>query len=62
LGARIVDVREDETTRVDSTINPLQISVWYTRMIDTATTPVLTPDDADVYDGSGSIKDAPWGL
>lgn len=61
LGARIVDVREDETTRVDSTINPLQVTVWYTKLVDTSTQPT-TADDADAYDSSGSIKDAPWGL
>lgn len=31
-GARIVDVRDDETTRVDTTVNPLQITVWYTKL------------------------------
>jgi hypothetical protein len=61
LGARIVDVREDETTRVDSTINPLQITVWYTKLINTSNPPTLV-DDADAFDSAGSIKDAPWGL
>lgn len=65
LGARIVDVREDETTRVDSTINPLQVTVWYTKMVNTPFSPTTgaDADDRDVFDAtSGSIKDAPWGL
>ena len=65
LGARIVDVREDETTRVDSTINPLQVTVWYTKLVDTNTAPTTTADadDPDAFDAAtGSIKDAPWGL
>jgi len=62
LGARIVDVREDETTRVDSTINPLQVSVWYTKLINTSTAPVTPADDPDLFDSIGSVKDAPWGL
>jgi len=62
LGARIVDVREDETTRVDSTINPLQVSVWYTKLVNTSNPPVTTADDPDAFDSIGSIKDAPWGL
>ena len=65
LGARIVDVREDETTRVDSTINPLQITVWYTKMVNTTYSPTTgaDADDRDVFDAAtGSIKDAPWGL
>lgn len=62
LGARVVDVREDETTRVDSTINPLQVSVWYTKLVNTSNPPVTTADDPDAFDSIGSIKDAPWGL
>jgi hypothetical protein len=62
LGARIVDVREDETTRVDSTINPLQVTVWYTKLVDSGSAPVTSADDPDRFDSAGSIKDAPWGL
>jgi len=60
-GARIVDVREDETTRVDTTINPLQVVVWYTKLSDfTGANP--TGSKADEVNSDGSVKDAPWGL
>jgi len=63
IGARIVDVREDETTRVDSTINPLQITVWYTKLVDVGENPTFEAGSPDEFEeSSGSIKDAPWGL
>ena len=33
-GARIIDVRDEEDTRVDTLVNPLTITVWYTNLVD----------------------------
>lgn len=55
-GARIVDVRDDETTTVDSTLNPLQVTVWYTKLIDGGT---IAPESDLATDQT--VKDAPWG-
>jgi hypothetical protein len=64
VGARIVDIRDDETTTVDSTVNPLTVTVWYTKLEDTTST--LT-GQSSVTDGgdlgtNSQVKDAPWGL
>lgn len=36
--ARIVDVRDEEDTRVDTLVNPLTITVWYTDLVDSTKT------------------------
>ena len=33
--ARIVDVRDDESVTVDSLVNPLTLTVWYTKLTET---------------------------
>jgi hypothetical protein len=62
IGARIVDVRDDETTRVDSTVNPLQISVWYTKLQDAPELVEAAGNRASETNTDGTVKDAPWGL
>lgn len=63
VGARVVDIRDDETTTVDSTVNPLTVTVWYTKLEDTTSTlsgQSSVTDNADL--ANGQVKDAPWGL
>lgn len=36
--ARIVDVRDDENATVDSLVNPLTMTVWYTKLTETTNT------------------------
>lgn len=36
--ARIVDVRDDENATVDSLVNPLTLTVWYTKLTETTQT------------------------
>ena len=60
VGARVIDIRDDETTTVDSTVNPLQITVWYTKLED-AGTEGNSATQSDVSIGN-TVKDAPWGI
>jgi len=60
VGARVIDIRDDETTTVDSTVNPLQITVWYTKLED-AGTEGNSATQSDVSTGN-TVKDAPWGI
>lgn len=55
-GARIVDVRDDETTRVDSTLNPLQVTVWYTKL-----TPLNYSETPVPESTATGVPDALWG-
>lgn len=55
-GARIVDVRDDETTRVDSTLNPLQVTVWYTKL-----TPLNYSETPVPESTATGTPDALWG-
>jgi len=59
-GAKIIDIRDDETTTVDSTVNPLQITVWYTKL-KTIEFPANTNADSLVA-GTNQVKDTPWGI
>lgn len=54
-GARIVDVRDDETTRVDSTLNPLQITVWYTKL-----SPLTHSENPIPENSLTGVPDALW--
>lgn len=56
--ARVVDIRYDETTRVDTTLNPLTISVWYTRMTEKLEE---RQKDGTGPAGDNHITDPVWG-
>lgn len=59
-GAKIIDIRDDETTTVDSTVNPLQVTVWYTKL-----SKVETEDNTNnnsLVPGTNQVKDTPWGI
>ena len=59
-GARVIDIRDDETTTVDSTVNPLQVTVWYTKLEDAGTEGnSITQPDVSI---GNTVKDAPWGI
>ena len=40
--ARIVDVRDEEQVRVDTLVNPISLTVWYTQLLDTPATKVTS--------------------
>jgi len=51
--ARVVDVRDDENATVDSIVNPLSITVWYTNLEETTAT----------YANEGiPVQDPVWGV
>ena len=50
LGARIVDIREDETDRADAMQNVMRVTVWYTKKAKIGA-PNTTGDDSDTSVG-----------
>lgn len=40
--ARIVDVRDEEQVRVDTLVNPISLTVWYTQLLDSTSTKVTS--------------------
>ena len=48
--ARIIDVRDDESVTVDSLVNPLTMTVWYTKLKEETPSGNGTPDTIPVPD------------
>lgn len=51
--ARIVDVRDEESATVDSLVNPLSLTVWYTH---------LTETTGDFTNEAIPVQDPVWGV